>query len=296
MHKKMAYGLISAAVFSVFFSFSPVSASAASSGSKAVVQTVTLKQGMHGKNVELLQNNLKQLGFFKSKPTGYYGSATTYAVKMLQKKYRLKQDGKAGKNTLSLISRLLVNDRTSVSRSDSTRYAVSAVSVSAERVDESDYLMPWFGGAEDIFSKGQVAVIYDVDTGLAFKAKRTYGHNHADCEPLTSSDTAIMKKIYGGQWSWERRAVVVVVDGKRIAGSMAGMPHAGVESQPGEAYVSSRSAGYGAGTNLDDVKGNAMSGHFDIHFLGSRTHGTDKVDDKHQSMIAKAAKWLEDNY
>ena len=38
-----------------------------------------------------------------------------------------------------------------------------------------------------------------------------------------------MKSIYGGDWSWERRPVIITVNGRKLAASMAGMPHAGVE-------------------------------------------------------------------
>ena len=51
-----------------------------------------------------------------------------------------------------------------------------------------------------------------------------------------------MKEIYG-EWSWERRAIIVVVGGRRIAASMAGMPH-------------------GAGL----IKDNDFPGHFCVHF------------------------------
>ncbi|MDP4180166.1 MAG: peptidoglycan-binding domain-containing protein [Bacillota bacterium] len=157
------------------------------------------------------------------------------------------------------------------------------------------YLIPWFGSAENIFALGKVANVLDVETGLSFNIRRTYGYNHADCETLTQEDTEIMKKIYKGQWSWDRRAIIVTVDGIKIAASMAGMPHAGVDNEPEDINVSQRSGGYGAGENLDKVKGNSMDGHFDIHFLDSKTHGSDKVDKNHQEMVHKAAQWAENN-
>jgi len=38
-----------------------------------------------------------------------------------------------------------------------------------------------------------------------------------------------------------------------------------------------------------------MDGHFDIHFLGSKTHGTNKVDSNHQNAVKKAADWANAN-
>ncbi|MCR4436770.1 MAG: peptidoglycan-binding domain-containing protein [Clostridiales bacterium] len=240
-----------------------------------------LKQGMRGDSVAKLQQDLKVLGFFNATATGYFGGITKTAVRNLQRKYGLNVDGIAGKNTLSLIDRLL--------------QGASVQSSRGAAKDRNGYLVPWFGGAENIFARGTTATVYDIGSGLSFQVKRTYGTNHADCEPLTVKDTKTLKSIYGGTWSWDRRAVIVTVDGRKIAASMAGMPHAGVDSLPANKTVKARSGGYGKGVNLDTVKGNGMDGHFDIHFLGSKTHGSNRVDEAHQAMVKKAAAWAEEN-
>ena len=132
-------------------------------------------------------------------------------------------------------------------------------------------LVAW-SKAQNMFGIGSVVTVIDVNTGYTFKIKRKGGHNHADCEPLTASDTAVMKKFYGS-WSWDRRAIVVVAGDQKIAASMAGMPH-------------------GSHT----ISGNGFSGHFDVHFYKSMTHGseythsrTPMVDPDHQAMVRKAA-------
>jgi len=117
-----------------------------------------------------------------------------------------------------------------------------------------------------IFDSHNFAVIQDVDTGKTFRIRRLGGSNHADCEPVTSADTAIMKEIFGGQWSWATRAVLVRVDGKVIAGSMAGMPH-----------------------SIEDITDNGFTGHFDLHFLNSKRHVDNTIDPDHQAMVRKAA-------
>jgi hypothetical protein len=170
--------------------------------------------------------------------------------------------------------------------SDSKRSISSEVSRNTVTANPA---LPWFGQAENIFSIGTVATVTDVATGLKFKLKRTYGYNHADCETLRLKDTEILKQIYGGQWSWERRAVIVEINGQKIAASITGMPHAGRDDQPANIQVSNRSKGYGYGYNLDAVKGNGMDGHIDIHFLGSKTHGTNRVDPQHQAKVKEAA-------
>ncbi len=134
--------------------------------------------------------------------------------------------------------------------------------VQGSRIGE---LISW-SKASQIFALYDRAMITDVNSGLSFWVQRRGGSKHADCQPLTAADTAIMKKIYGGQWSWERKAIVVTVDGRHLAASMNGMPHA-------------------AGA----IKNNNFDGHFCIHFLDSRTHGTNQLDTAHQSMVRKAA-------
>jgi hypothetical protein len=126
-------------------------------------------------------------------------------------------------------------------------------------------LIPW-NEASRILAVGDRALITDVETGLSFRVQRRGGSKHADCQPLTAEDTAVMRKIYGGQWSWARRAIVVSLDGKHMAASMNGMPH-------------------GAGA----IKNNDFDGHFCIHFLNSRTHESNKLDSAHQAMVKKAA-------
>lgn len=247
-----------------------------------------MKEGMSGSEVTALQKNLKDLGYLSVNPTGYYGSLTTSGVKKLQANNGLYQDGKAGPKTLTLISSLL-------GRTSSRETSTVASTASRGNDARTNYLVSWFGGVENLFKRGDAAVIYDIWSGRTFNIKRTYGYNHADCETLTAEDTKIMLSIYGGAWSWTRRPIIVTANGRKYAASMAGMPHAGVDSVPAEAYTKKRSGGYGAGSNLDAVKGNNMDGVFDVHFLNSKTHGTNKVDSNHQKAAREAASWAEKN-
>lgn len=239
-----------------------------------------LKEGMENLQVMDLQYNLRELGFFDVEPTGYYGEITVNAVKSFQAYYGLDVDGIAGNATFSVIDKLLDRQKETASRASRQK---------------SDYLVSWWGDAENIFKIGMTAKVYDVETGLSFYVKRTYGTNHADVETLTANDTEIMKKIYDGSWSWARRAIIVTVGDRKIAASMNGMPHCGNDKYDEYVYLNSRSGGYGAGYNLDSIKGNGMDGHFCIHFLNSRTHATDRVDEDHQNAVQRAAQWAADN-
>lgn len=150
----------------------------------------------------------------------------------------------------------------------------------------------WWSEANKVFARGVIAEVEDVYSGKKFMIKRTTGTNHADCETLTKEDTKIMKEIWGG-YTWERRPIVIEVNGRKLAASMAGMPHAGIDSAPALAVINKRSGGYGKGQNLDFIKNNEMNGVFDVHFPGSTRHMDRKakavVDPEHQKAIQVAA-------
>lgn len=121
-----------------------------------------------------------------------------------------------------------------------------------------------------IIPKDSIFEIVDFETGLYFKVQRRAGSSHADVQPLTKVDTAIMKEIYDGRWSWKRRAIYIRKGSHLIPASMHGMPH-------------------GAG-----ALANNFPGHFCIHLPKSTTHRSSKEDPSHQLMILKASGRLDD--
>ena len=56
-------------------------------------------------------------------------------------------------------------------------------------------LLEWFSEAQYVIPINSDFRITDLQTGKSFNARRTIGSGHADCEPLTASDTEIMKEI-----------------------------------------------------------------------------------------------------
>ena len=217
----------------------------------AVSLAAVLRPGQQSQAVFVLQENLARLGFFRGSPTGYYGQQTTTAVKDFQRQSGLAPDGVAGERTLAAIQRALSL------RSDQV----------ASRAGSGTVAMLSWETVNQLWRKGTTARVYDVDTGTAFVAWRLYGTLHADVEPLTKYDTYLLKRIYGGHWSWARRAVIVELNGRYIAGSMNGMPH-----------------------GHQGIYDNDFNGQFCIHFLGSRLHKNRQIDADHQAMVLKAAR------
>ena len=123
----------------------------------------------------------------------------------------------------------------------------------------------WFDFVNEYFEKYTTAQVIDVDTLITYTVKRVGGYNHADVEPISVEDTAKMYSIYDNEWSWVRRAVWVKYGDRYIAASINGYPH-----------------------SYDLVEDNDMTGHTCIHFLMSRTHGTNRVDEAHQAAVEKA--------
>ena len=142
--------------------------------------------------------------------------------------------------------------------------------------------------AQYVIPVGATFTVQDFYTGQSFKAKRTTGSGHADCEPLTASDTSKMNSIFGGQ-NWTSRPVIIIYNGRKIAASATSKLHAGNDGAEGGVWTSWRSDDYGAGYNYDWVKGNNAHGVFDIHFLNSIRHNDGKVNAAHQRNVKTSA-------
>jgi hypothetical protein len=201
---------------------------------------------------------------------------------------------KASSNNAALNENNLSNRKTPVSRggtipkiTDKSKTAKSTSSSNKNTYSSKIEILDW-KIAKNVFSINSVAEVTDVYTKNTFKVKRTMGTNHADTEALTKEDTEIIKSIWGG-FSWERRPIILNINGRRIAASMSAMPHAGIDAAPAYKIINNRSNGYGRGQNLDVIKGNGMDGHFDIHFLNSTRHKDGKKDPQHQAAVLKAA-------
>lgn len=214
----------------------PSDSSSGSRGSsdRSLTFTRYLRLGSRGDDVAALQSALDAKGYHLY-ADGIFGSGTRAAVRSFQAACGIYVDGVVGPSTIAKLS----------------------ASQPVELID--------WASADAIFPRYTTALVTDVDTGISYTVYRMGGHNHADVEPLTAADTAKMLQTYGGAWSWGRRAVIVTVNGRRIAASTNGMPHGG-----------------------QTIYNNNMNGQVCIHFLNSHTHGSDRVDENHQAMVQKA--------
>jgi uncharacterized protein YraI len=208
-----------------------------------------LKPGMKGTAVYKMQRKLKNRGFYPGDNNGKYDDLTKTAVGNFQSAAKLSVDGIAGAKTLEILY------------SDTK---VEATATSARGIRGSVSKASW-NEVKGVFTIGKEATVTDVKTGKQFKIKRYAGSLHADVDPLTSKDTAIMKDIYNSSWSWDRRAIWVTVDGITFAASMNGMPH-----------------------SYNHLSGNNFAGHFCAHFYKSKGHTSGVECSIHQACVEYA--------
>ena len=251
-----------------------------------------LREGDSGEEVRELQRLLQSHGFYSAQIDGQFGYQTMLAVKQFQNLSGLQVDSVVGPNTW--------RELLAESSGDTIYYTVqpgdslwtlarrlntsvnklrAANNISGDHIRVGDRLrVPGDGIAtaeirdlhwnevDLLIPEGKIFTITDLETGLSFRVRRLYGNVHADVEPVTRRDTEVKRRIYGGSWSWDRRAVVVHINNMLIAGSINGMPHGGQE-----------------------ITSNNYPGHFCLHFRGSRLHNSGGLDPDHQGMVEEAA-------
>ena len=220
-------------------------------GQGAYVKYTQLRKGSTGSDVTKMQQALYEQGYLDAaQVNGQFLSSTELAIKSFQKDNGLTVDGIAGQITLSTLFNTAV--------ADYTIYPVEKVT---------------WAEANKAWARGAIAVVTDVNTGLSFKVKRWAGGLHADVEPLTAEDTAVMCQVYRVSEAqeineknlYQRHPLWVTIDGRTFAASMYGVPH-----------------NYPKGDTIPD---NDYNGQFCIHFVNSKTHNTETVDSAHQAAI-----------
>ena len=125
--------------------------------------------------------------------------------------------------------------------------------------------MSWFDGGDDVLKEGSYGTIYDIKSGKSIRIKRMGGHNHADVEPASKKDTAKLAKI---GYSWDSRPVILKAGGKYVACAINTKPHGD-----------------------QTIDNNGFNGQFCLHMVGSKTHGSDSVNEEHQKSIQEAYSW-----
>lgn len=199
-------------------------------------------------------------GQVSTEPTITY---TTYKVQSGDNIWTIALDHGIPQTELMKVNNF--NENTSLSIGQTITIPVHHIPVQQTQGEKYGEYLDWWTEAQYVFATNKVAKVTDFETGRSFMVKRTIGANHADSEPLTASDAAIAKEIWGG-YSWKTRAITVEVDGRKIAASMSYMPH-----------------------SIQYIENNNFDGHFDIHFKNSTRHKDGEIDPYHQDKIKVSA-------
>lgn len=209
-----------------------------------------LRSGMKGDAVTKMQKELSKRGFYNGTANGEYGTATQKAVQDFQKAANLPIDGVCGEATIQKLY-----EKNGIARTAAAKLGVKG------RVKMTEWDV-----VNKIVPRGATYTVIDARTGIYWTEKRHGGWYHIDSEPLTAADTAKLKQVYGGKWSWDRRPVWVKYGGYVWAASINGMPH----------------------TTVDSLPNNNFPGHHCIHFLHSKVHETSKECPRHQACVREA--------
>lgn len=175
----------------------------------------------------------------------------------LSVKYGIPQSELLRANNLTTSSMLSIGQKLTI-----PVHNIAVKEVVSER--HGEYL-DWWTEAQYLFPINKTVKVTDFATGKSFYIKRTIGANHADSETLTTDDTNIAKSIWGG-FSWTPRAVILEIDGRKVAASMSFMPH-----------------------EREYISGNGITGHFDVYFGNSTRHVDGNFDASHQRQVEIAA-------
>ena len=188
-----------------------------------VTASTTLKQGTVSDAVKALQSRLIALGYLTGTADGNFGVKTSLALIAFQKNNGLSGDGIAGASTLAKINSL---NAVSASGSTSTTATASAPTISSAPSASSVRYANWYTEIKARCRLYPNATVYDFATGYSWKVNMFSLGAHADSEPLTATDTANMRKAFGGATTWNPKAVwVVFSDGRVYMASTHDTPH-----------------------------------------------------------------------
>ena len=218
-----------------------------------------------GPDVIRLQMRLRELGYFNFRATGNYFNGTKNAVTEFQEHNGLSKDGRVGENTYKKL--YSISGLTRRPKSPSVYITAGPQLSQNASYKATGELGDWASiSAAFPVSTAAPVTVTDCVTGKTFNMVRTGGTNLAEVETATSTDYAVFKECFGGKPSWEKRAVVVTINGAKYAASLFGNPG-----------------------GSDSVAENGMDGHTTLYFYGSTTDVSGFADKEDLKQVLLAA-------
>ena len=261
------------ATYTILYSVNAITAEGKQVDSNTPTVYTNLKVGTTGDAVLRLQQALSNLRYTVT-INGTYDETTRAAVLAFQKRNGLAPDGIAGVNTQTkLYTGDCVTGDTALPDDNKSEPGNNGGSFGNGPAKSQIKLQMWYTEIKPTIKSGQTVLVYEPRSGSSFRLRFYSLGRHADSEPLTAQDTAIMKAAWGGKFSWDEKPVYVLLpSGTWVLASMHCMPHLS-----------------------GSIKDNDFDGHLCVHFPRTMEE-TAKLDPKngvrHQKDIRKAWKAL----
>ena len=186
---------------------------------------VLLRQGDKGEAVKAMQRTLIDLGYLRGTADGVFGAQTYLALKAFQSNNGLPADGVAGAKTLSILASSTAKPAPTVPGATPTPKPTAPPINNAPKASQVRYAN-WYTEIRSRCRTYPYATVYDYNTGLSWKVHMFSIGAHADSEPMTAADTAIMNQAFGGKTTWTPKPVwVVMSDGRVYMASTHNVPH-----------------------------------------------------------------------
>jgi peptidoglycan hydrolase-like protein with peptidoglycan-binding domain/SH3-like domain-containing protein len=184
-----------------------------------------LKQGDSSDTVKSMQMTLIDLGYLSGKADGVFGSQTFLALKAFQSNNGLPSDGVAGEKTLNVLGSSTAKPAPTVPGATATPKPTAPPVNTAPTASQVRYAN-WYTEIRARCRTYPYATVYDYNTGLSWKVHMFSIGAHADSEPVSAADTAIMVQAFGGKYTWTPKSVwVVMSDGRVYMASTHDNPH-----------------------------------------------------------------------
>lgn len=262
------------ATYTILYSVNAITAEGKQVDSTTPTVYTNLKVGATGDAVLRLQQALSNLRYTVT-INGTYDETTRAAVLAFQKRNGLAPDGIAGVNTQTKLytGDCVTGDTALPDENQNGGTGNSGASFGNGPAKSQIKLQMWYTEIKPTIKSGQTVLVYEPSSGSSFRLRFYSLGRHADSEPLTAQDTAIMKAAWGGKFSWDEKPVYVLLpSGTWVLASMHCMPHLS-----------------------GSIKDNDFDGHLCVHFPRTMEE-TAKLDPKngvrHQKDIRKAWKAL----
>lgn len=262
------------ATYTILYSVNAITAEGKQVDSNTPTVYTNLKVGATGDAVLRLQQALSNLRYTVT-INGTYDETTRAAVLAFQKRNGLAPDGIAGVNTQTKLytGDCVTGDTALPDENQNGGTGNNGASFGNGPAKSQIKLQMWYTEIKPTIKSGQTVLVYEPRSGSSFRLRFYSLGRHADSEPLTAQDTAIMKAAWGGKFSWDEKPVYVLLpSGTWVLASMHCMPHLS-----------------------GSIKDNDFDGHLCVHFPRTMEE-TAKLDPKngvrHQKDIRKAWKAL----